>query len=1285
MEGAYVGNGQIYLVADNLRSEQRALQVLAHEAVGHAAVEELFGDDLKFILEGVKYLEKTDKRVREIAQHVDETQPGLDEKTRSKEIIAVMAERGVHNNLMRRVMAAIRRFLRSIGIDMEFSYDDLAGMLRSAERYLESGGERTDIGDLQPLFSLKKNDIRNALASRGVKGDALENAVDLANDLKEKGGVITPEGTAILYHRTNKESAEKIVREQAMHGKEDGLFFGTSPTGQIEGYGEAVVQIEVPLEKISLNDVFANEAHVRMKTGTIGGKIPVRAKTAVQGQPLFQESKDIKRGSISVSPSGKEGELFQSDVKKQTGTPEFKKWFGDSKVVDEDGNPLLMYHGTAREFTEFDPSLSGSTYGTEQSGIFFTDDRENALAVARDAAESLKGAPRIMEVYLKINTPLTIKVSEEYATNYWDKHWREIMDGFDHDQYDGIIIKSAAHNYILGAKEYPTNAEMLAIVFEQTKIKSAIGNRGTFDPNDPNILFSRQQPDKGVSNFPNPAKYYARHAQRVIDWLYPKIGKYLGPLKDLPNQKAFQERYYLLLGGIARIEDISRRIYDTFRNASEADQRSVFNFLTNRTVPASSILNPEIRQHAVATKRLINRVGDGLVARGLLDPSTRGKYRDQYLPRIYLKHMLGESAFRNMGTGLKPGDMGYLKGRKDLSADVRALLGEITDPAYLASRGVSIPMRDMAILDFFKGIASTPRNQWVWGHHLVDGWNGPVSVFWLEAEAKRLRNQANFMQGKARQDALNLAQQYESWSAPVIAEQSDVPGNFRQIPNTGRYGALRGLWVRKEIHNLLIGSRMISDDASVAEKILGYGGWGTKVTQFWKTMKVPFNPPSQVRNLVSNFVLLHVSGVPLHRIPQRFVQAIQEIRTNGKHWRIAKKYGIKATTFTNQELLKLETELLESMRQQKPSTVADLKFWSSRIMDVVGGAYQGLESIGKTMKIIDAMEREGMSEADAVLAAQEALFDYSMVPKSIRYLRQAPIGAPFITFYYKALPMLLKNFITAPHRFLPYVLIPYLLAAMIADDYDVDVEDLEKLKKALPEWLQKRGHTMILPWKDSNGRWQVFDYGYFMPWGYFSELFNEIKQTVGSGQVGETGRIVGATGLLGGPIPDLIAAIKTNKDPFTKRDIVNKNDPPARQLSDLMTYLWRMGAPTWLTDIGYAGHTYRWLTGKVNPRLGPEYGEQLLTGPQTQARAVGVNIYPIDPKKSRMQNIRNMVSDMGNVMQRMTTKMMDPNLSPEQRRGVREEYMKEIKMRRDNIRKYQKESEVHPNLLREPK
>lgn len=42
----------------------------------------------------------------------------------------------------------------------------------------------------------------------------------------------------------------------------------------------------------------------------------------------------------------------------------FKNWFGDwindpenaSKVVDENGEPLVVYHGTEAEFTEFEPT-----------------------------------------------------------------------------------------------------------------------------------------------------------------------------------------------------------------------------------------------------------------------------------------------------------------------------------------------------------------------------------------------------------------------------------------------------------------------------------------------------------------------------------------------------------------------------------------------------------------------------------------------------------------------------------------------------------------------------------------------------------------------------------------------------------------------------------------------------------------------------------------------------------------------------------------------------------------
>ena len=31
---------------------------------------------------------------------------------------------------------------------------------------------------------------------------------------------------------------------------------------------------------------------------------------------------------------------------RQTGTPAFKKWFGNSAVVDKSGEPLVVYHGT---------------------------------------------------------------------------------------------------------------------------------------------------------------------------------------------------------------------------------------------------------------------------------------------------------------------------------------------------------------------------------------------------------------------------------------------------------------------------------------------------------------------------------------------------------------------------------------------------------------------------------------------------------------------------------------------------------------------------------------------------------------------------------------------------------------------------------------------------------------------------------------------------------------------------------------------------------------------------
>ena len=129
-----------------------------------------------------------------------------------------------------------------------------------------------------------------------------------------------------------------------------------------------------------------------------------------------------------------------------------------------------------------------------------------------------------------------------------------------------------------------------------------------------------------------------------------------------------------------------------------------------------------------------------------------------------------------------------------------------------------------------------------------------------------------------------------------------------------------------------------------------------------------------------------------------------------------------------------------------------------------------------------------------------------------------------------------------------------------------------------------------------------------------------------------------------------------------------------------MQYLWRLNAPTWITDIGVAGHMYRAVTGKVNPRLGPQFGEQMSTTGQAALRGVGVNIYPIDPEKTRDENLRNMAFDIKNVVKRMRTQLRDPNLTDEQKANMEAEYKALIEERRQAFEKYEKSSRVHPNL-----
>lgn len=113
-----------------------------------------------------------------------------------------------------------------------------------------------------------------------------------------------------------------------------------------------------------------------------------------------------------LAPNGKPSNLTERQYT-QVRTKAFKRWFGDwennpanaSKVIDENGEPLVVYHGTNAEFTVFDNSKSDSSY----KGFYFTDSKE--------MAGSYKG---------DILMPAFLNIRDYYKVNASGKSWNNI-------------------------------------------------------------------------------------------------------------------------------------------------------------------------------------------------------------------------------------------------------------------------------------------------------------------------------------------------------------------------------------------------------------------------------------------------------------------------------------------------------------------------------------------------------------------------------------------------------------------------------------------------------------------------------------------------------------------------------------------------------------------------------------------------------------------------------------------------------------------------------------------
>lgn len=184
----------------------------------------------------------------------------------------------------------------------------------------------------------------------------------------------------------------------------------------------------------------------------------------------------------------------------QVNSPEFKKWFGDSKVVDEDGDPVIVYHGTDAEFTKFESSQTQEV-GDYGAGFYLTQDRYLAQGYAEKRAGYNENAI-VMPLYVSIKNPFIINIdsnkteAQQSFQPIKDKtQAKKFTDDLKKQGYDGVIVKLRDIDDVSKEIEFEFFEEV--IVFNPEQIKSAIDNVGTFDASNPDIRFSRADNDLG--------------------------------------------------------------------------------------------------------------------------------------------------------------------------------------------------------------------------------------------------------------------------------------------------------------------------------------------------------------------------------------------------------------------------------------------------------------------------------------------------------------------------------------------------------------------------------------------------------------------------------------------------------------------------------------------------------------------------------------------------------------------------------------------------------------------
>jgi hypothetical protein len=513
--------------------------------------------------------------------------------------------------------------------------------------------------------------------------------------------------------------------------------------------------------------------------------------------------------------------------------------------------------------------------------------------------------------------------------------------------------------------------------------------------------------------------------------------------------------------------------------------------------------------------------------------------------------------------------------RQDIPAELRALMGEYTDPR----------------VNYLKSVAKT--SQVLEAHaFLGDVRTAGVRGGWLH--------------DAPRTDATG------AYVVPIAAKGSEA------------LAPLNGLYTTKEIARAFASEMAPADHA---------WRWWLRANGWAKVAKTAFSPMTQIRNVAGNLGFLVANG------HWRVDAAADVWRSLRADLGVADTPATRAYATKLRRLGVLGEsvnfgELREAMRDAGARMTGIEEFTDSRLMKVAkapfGAALRIYRTTDEVFKIYGfENERRAWAAADPTLRPEQldaiaaervrnTFPTYSMIPRAAQLVRRVGLTGSFLSWPseiirtgYHTIGYALRDLANANPRIkamgakrlagiATMATAPYAASKVSQWLAGVDAKDDEQLRRFMPEWNQNA--TLLQLGHDGRGRYRMVDGSYLDPYSYLKKpitaaLRGENWLEALQGAAWESMAPFASEGLLTQGLVDLAR----NRD-ASGRAVFNPQAPFLDQANEKVSHLWKVFEPGFVTQ---ARRIVKGARGEVSPSgraydVGDE-AQAVLTGARTQS------------------------------------------------------------------------------------